>query len=380
MQVRYSEEARFEAAYQPPQNLWRLVIGLEQTFKRQEVAQPAVPIEETEPALEVDAAEEVDLQFDGEPLQRRFDQLRRQALKLVTDNQHSDVPVPYLLDRLREACGRKPIWGTTMKADDAARLGRLTTVLSVAKDGRRHSRAEKGDRAAFLRDLAEHATGFLAPIIREIHVYWNSPLLRPGVTFVDLPGIGVAGDVYKEVTRKWIVEEARAVVLVVDNRGVKEADAELLRRSDFLTRLLFSVDDPKADPVVLVVAVTQLDSPAVDRYFQNQAKKKREHLADVRGETIEFVKNQMRQQLLSAWAREGQATRTGHQRVVDYVIDHLQVFPVQSNSPRTGCDKPVAWTWRLPRHRPEMFRKPHRSSVCVPACSSCSPCAPTRRK
>jgi len=330
MQVRYSEEARFEAAYQTPQNLWRLVFGLEQTFKRQEVAQPAVPIEETELALELDAGDEVELQLDGEPLERRFDQLRRQALKLVTDNQHSDVPVPYLLDRLREVCGRKPIWGTALKPDDAVRLARLTTVLGVGKDGRRHSRAEKGDRVAFLRDLAEHATGFLAPIIREIHVYWNSPLLRPGVTIVDLPGIGVAGDVYKEVTRKWIVEKARAVVLVVDNRGVKDADAELLRRSDFLTRLLFSVDDPKADPAVLVVAVTQLDSPAVDRYFQNQAKRKREHLADVCSETVELVKNQMRQQLLSAWAREGQATRTGHRRVVDYVVDHLRVFPVSA--------------------------------------------------
>src|SRR5713226_10597054 len=70
MQVRYSEEARFEAEYQPPQNLWRLVFGLEQTFKRQQVAQPAVPIEDTEPALEID--EVVDLQLDGEPLETQF--------------------------------------------------------------------------------------------------------------------------------------------------------------------------------------------------------------------------------------------------------------------------------------------------------------------
>jgi Dynamin family len=333
MQVRYSQEARFEAEYQPPQNLWRLVFGLEQTFKRQQVAQPAVPIEDTEPVLEIDdvmTEVEADLQVEGEPLERRFDQLRRQAQKLVTGNQHADVPVPYLLDRLREVCGRHPIWGTAPKSEDALRLQRLTEVLAAAKDGRRHTCAENGDRAAFLRDLADHASGFLAPIIREIHVFWNSPLLCQGVTLVDLPGVGVAGDVYKEVTRKWIVEKARAVVLVVDNRGVKEADAELLRRSDFLTRLLFSVDDPKADPAVLVAAVTQLDSPAVDRYFQNQGKKKREHLADVFGETIDLVKNQMRQQLLSAWAREGQATRVGHERVVDYVVDHLQVFPVSA--------------------------------------------------
>ena len=333
MQVRYGEEARFEAEYQPPHKLRKLVFGLEETFKRQQKAQPAVPIEDTEPILKIDevmAELAVDLQDESEPLERRFDQLRRQAQKLVTDNQHADVPVPYLLDRLREVCGQVAIWGTTPKSEDALRLQRLAEVLAAAKDGRRHSCSENGDRAAFLRDLAEHATGFLAPIIREIQVFWNSPLLRPGITLVDLPGVGVAGDAYKEVTRKWIVEKARAVVLVVDNRGVKEPDADLLRRSDFLTRLLFSVDDPKADPAILLAAVTQLDSPAVDRYYQHPAKKKRDHLVDVFGETIALVKNQMRQQLLSAWAREGQTTRAGHEQVVDYVVDNLWVFPVSA--------------------------------------------------
>ena len=85
MQVRYSEEARFEAEYQTLQNLWRLVFGLEQTFKRQEQAERAVPIDDTEPAPESDeliAGEEADPQLDGEPLERKFDQLRRQAQKL----------------------------------------------------------------------------------------------------------------------------------------------------------------------------------------------------------------------------------------------------------------------------------------------------------
>jgi hypothetical protein len=270
MEVRYGAEARFEAEYQPPQNVWRLVFGLEQTFKRQQAAQPVQPAEDNESALDLDErmAEEVaELQLEDEPAEKRFDRLRRQALKLVTDDQHGDVPLPYLLDRLRELCGRKPIWGTTTRAADASRLRRLVDALAIAKEGRRHKCSENGDRAAFLSELAEHATGFLAPIIREIHVFWNSPLLRPGLALVDLPGVGVAGDVYKEITRKWIVEKARAVVLIVDNRGVKEPDAELLRRSDFLTRLLFSVDDPKADPVVLVAAVTQLDNSAVDRYY-----------------------------------------------------------------------------------------------------------------
>src|SRR5271154_2782361 len=131
MQVRYSEEARFEVEYQPPQNLWRLGFCLEQTFKRQQVAQPVLPAENIESAPEIDevlAEDEADLQLDDERLQGRFDRLRQQAQKLVTDNQHADVPIPYLLDRLREVCGRNPIWGTTPNADDTVRLAAVTSM------------------------------------------------------------------------------------------------------------------------------------------------------------------------------------------------------------------------------------------------------------
>jgi hypothetical protein len=82
------------------------------------------------------------------------------------------------------------------------------------------------------------------------------------MVMVDLPGVGVSGDVYKEVTKRWISEEAKAIVLVVDNRGIKEPDADLLRSSGFLTRLLFSHDEQKHDPAILIVAVTQLRADA----------------------------------------------------------------------------------------------------------------------
>ena len=331
MEIQYSEVPAFEAEYQSQQNLWRLVFGLEQSFTRRQAAQPAVPVEEADLVVESEAGDDEDEpQPEGEQAESRFDVARRQAQKMVRDTQEGNLPVPYLLDRLREVCDRKPIWGTSRDPGDEARLNRLREALAIAKEGQGHRATENGDRSAFLRDLAEHATGFLAPMIRELRVYWNSPLLQPGITLIDLPGVGVAGDVYKMVTRKWIVEKARAVVLVVDNRGVKEADAELLRRSDFLTRLLFVVDDPREDPVVLIAAVTQLDSSAEDRYHQNSARRKREHLADVSAESVGLVKSQMRQQLLSAWSRDGQVGHARQERVVDAVVEQLRVFPLSA--------------------------------------------------
>jgi predicted GTPase len=329
MEVRHGHEARFEVEYQSPQNLWPLVFGLEQTLRRKQGVQPAG---ESEAVAEGAIREEelAELQLSDEAAENRFERSRRQALKLITDDQNGDTPLPYLLDRLRELCGQRPIWGTATTPTDEARMQRLMSVLAAAKEGRSYKCAEKADRSTFLRELAVHATGFLAPIIRKISIFWNSALLQPSLTLIDLPGVGVAGDVYKEVTRRWIVEKARAVVLVVDNRGVRESDAELLRRSDFLTRLLFSVDDPMADPVILVAAVTQLDSSAEDRYFQSQTKKKREHLADVFLETIELVKKQMRQELLSVWTKDGQPPRAGQAKVIDHLISNLRVFPVSA--------------------------------------------------
>ena len=91
------------------------------------------------------------------------------------------------------------------------------------------------------------------------------------------PGVGVAGDAYKQTTRKWINERAKAVVLVVDRAGITESSVDLLRTSEFLTRMLFSADERSHDPVVLAVAVARLDDVAEDEWAKNKSRKKAEH-------------------------------------------------------------------------------------------------------
>src|SRR5262245_21260224 len=193
MQVRFSEEPAFEAEYQPPKNLWQLVFGVEQTYRRKLGAANVDPnVADTLLELPSDLAPEWDDgASDASDGQSRVEALRKQAQLLVTGGQDGDASTEYLLDCLREVLGQKRVWATTLAERDASRLCRLRDVLSLAKAGRVHRRAENNDRRAFLADLSDHASGFLAPLIRELRVFWNSELLQPGLTLVDLPGIGI---------------------------------------------------------------------------------------------------------------------------------------------------------------------------------------------
>src|SRR5204862_6209628 len=106
-------------------------------------------------------------------------------------------------------------------AEDEERIRGIATALSLAKEGKMHRREfSGGDAPAFRRDLGQHASGFLAPLIKELHVRWHSPLLESGMVLVDLPGVGVAGDVYKQTTREVVNEKGKAVVLVVERAGL----------------------------------------------------------------------------------------------------------------------------------------------------------------
>src|SRR4029077_7543009 len=95
--------------------------------------------------------------------------------------------------------------------------------------------------------------------------------LAKGITLVDLPGVGIARDQNTGVTREWIREKADALVLVVDHRGMTESLAEALRKSEFLNSLLYSVDEPENDPIVMV-AITRIDDIAQGRYRQDRSK------------------------------------------------------------------------------------------------------------
>jgi hypothetical protein len=150
------------------------------------------------------------------------------------------------------------------------------------------------------------------------------------MVLVDLPGVGIAGDVYKEATRKWIVERAKAVVLVVGRAGLTQAAADLLRTSDFLTRLLFYRDDRTDDPVVLTVAMTHVDDVADTEYAKDKSRKKYVHLAEQFELARIRIRQQLHQELGRVWESGDEKVRTAQREVIDALSSDALVFPVSA--------------------------------------------------
>ena len=263
LSVRRGSPTGFEVDYHKPGQLWRLATALEWGFRDQLSTENAdedqTSILEVPSFTEEEESELRDLALhedadDRSPLQS----YRKQAQLLIRGDQDSQIDVFYLIDALRIALEKPPKWGTELQEQDEGRVRRIRDVLT---SGRYKCPGSVSD-GKFRQELEIHATGFLAPLIKYMSVTYESDTLPDGVELVDLPGLGVAGDVHKEVTTRWIREtKARSVVLVVGHRGIHDAEAQLLLQSGFLNSLLYS-----NGPVCLIVAVVRIDEIAGTRY------------------------------------------------------------------------------------------------------------------
>lgn len=330
--VRHGTEAGFEVQYHPFRNLWRLIFSLEQTHKA-ELARidptREYPVLDEDPTGNTEeAAEPLDTEPEEGDASAKRVAYRKLAQLLVTGGQDNHAELTYLIDCLREAVGKDRVFSTTTRDGDRARIDAIRAAIELAKVGQTKIRRGAPQDRPFLLELRNHASGFLAPLVKDLTVYWNSPLLASGVTLVDLPGVGISEDVYRDVTRKWVRERAEAVVVVVDHRGITEAVADLLRKSEFLNRLLYSAEDPTCDPV-LMVAIAKIDDIADTRYAEDDTRPRRDHFADVCAESIPTIREQVGRQLEAVWS-SSQGLGDAQRRVVDNILGTLQVHPLSA--------------------------------------------------
>lgn len=331
--VRFSEQPMLEVEYHGPGRVLQTIFGLEQMY-REELGH----VEKTEDLdttdvdeTELVAPESAEVTDDGvasdvnERLEKR-EAFRRRAQLMVAGNQNEARELKYLLDSLRQAAGGARTWGSSPDARDAARLEGLARALGHGK--RKQKFIANAHMEGFSKILADHASGYLAPLIKTIELGWNTPLLREGITIVDLPGVGVSGDVHREITRRWIREHADALVLIVDHRGLNEPVAEALRQSEFLNTLLYSSDEPEDDPVV-IVAVTRMDDVAQSQYQQDKTKRKYEHFLDAAEEARSKVRHQVETSLQNTWL-SGTDIPEARRQVVMNLLATLRVCPVSA--------------------------------------------------
>lgn len=241
----------------------------------------------------------------------------------------------YLTTGLRRILGLPPKENVAFDPSEEKRIASLRSALDRAKKGEVVRVGLDHDQGLFFQQLRDHAAGFLAPLIKTIEVGWAAEVLRAGPQLVDLPGLGVANDEYRQVTQKEI-REAKAVVLVVDRSGVTEASADLLRSTGFLNSLLHETGNDQAEPVLLVVAVVKLDLTADDEkkqarlLGQGQSKRWLDHFDDVCLRAESMIQGQLRDELQKLLETGSQANREDKEAMVGRILSSLRIVPVSA--------------------------------------------------
>jgi GTP-binding protein EngB required for normal cell division len=361
-EVRYSDERRFRVVYHPRRRLWNLAFALEARLRAERRAagrqlSASVPtsageaedppsdliaeLTQEDVAESLTAAQLVPPQTDAGAEEQGKDSMEgliKQAKNVVCGNQFAERPLEYLVDALRLACGQKPAWGSTIEASDQARVSRVQKILKEAKADRIYERREGDNLRGFQEDMSAHAAGFLSPLIERIEVGWPSQLLKSGVVLVDLPGVGIAQDAYRDVTKSYVRDKARAVIVTVDRAGPTESTVDLLRTSGYWERLVGTADDPGSDACAMLIAVTRVDD-VTQTEWQNQLSglepgapkpKKREVFARL----VEEFKPRMKAQIVEQLGKIGDSSNVSvnaaRAQARQSILDGLEIHPVSA--------------------------------------------------
>jgi GTP-binding protein EngB required for normal cell division len=355
-EVRYSEERRFRVTYHPRGHLWKLAFALEARLNANKRAAnkaldgdgAALHAPGSDLASELTAAdleEAMDrVTVDPDPgdmdalPQDGLDGYIKQAKNIVCGNQFADRPLSYLVDALRLACGQEVRWGSQIDAADLVRIERVQQVLKSPKGNRSYELREGVDKRVFQQDMMDHAAGFLSPLIERIEVGWPSDLLKAGIVLVDLPGVGIAQDAYRDVTSSYVRDKARAVIVTVDRAGPTESTVELLRTSGYWERLVGASDDPASDACAMLIAVTRVDDVTQTEWENRVAAlppgaprpRKREVFAQLVEEFKPRMKAQISEQLGKIGESSNDSVNTAREQARASILESLEIHPVSA--------------------------------------------------
>ena len=347
-EVHYDSTPSFVAEYHDLAHLrtllLRLVFALKHVRQRPDDRAPsdsAGALNELDEATREELVAEFeapDAEQSSEHKESAFKGYLKQAAQIITGNQLLSHSTDYLIDALRVTCGEQPVNNTVLDAADALRIAGVQRALKCAERKQLYERREDGDPRAFALELKDHAAGFLAPLIKTFRVGWPSDLLKHGVNLVDLPGVGIAQDVYRSITQTYIRDIARAVILVVGREGPTAEAVDLLRTSGYWNRLVGASDDPDSDPCTLLIAVTKVDDVAGEEWRNYSEDDPRPKKREVYTRLVDQFKTRMRAQLAD---QLGSIGITQNETVVaalssarEQILATLDVHPVSATEYR----------------------------------------------
>jgi len=336
-EVQYSAMPYFRVRYHKRARLWQVVFALER-LNQLSISQGNASEENPSGSSDLDIDEEsrrsVSADLDPATGEGRSAYFISTAQQIVAGSQFDKRSLPYLIDALRLACGYKLLFESQFADADLGRIERVKTVLRLADEDRTHEREGGADRE-IVSELKEHAAGFLAPLVEEIRVGWPSALLAQGIILVDLPGVGIAKDAYRQVTQDYIRNQAQAVILTVDKSGLTAEALDLLKTSGYWARLVGAADDPDADPCKLFIAVTKVDDVATADYMNWSADAgTRPPKREIYAQLVEKFKSQMRSQTVGQLEEmSGSSTalmENARLTAKETILRDLEIFPVSA--------------------------------------------------
>lgn len=246
--------------------------------------------------------------------------LTRLAKQLASGSQFGQMQLGEVCSFLEQCCGsvhESPSW---RHGSDRVRSVRRVAAFG---DAGKQIEFEAGlDLPALVLALAEHGGGALSPLTASLELGWDAPLLEAAVTLVDLPGLGIANDLYPLATRA-AASATASLLLVVDRSGLSEAGAELLE-SIFGSFAETSPDNELAAPS-LIVAVTKLDQVVAEGML---AAGQKAGWHDACGAAGLRARELVRSQLQGEVTRRNSRTAARMRRAVDQA-PIVPVFPME---------------------------------------------------
>ena len=304
--VRYAPDRYFRATYLSVEKLDQLRYLLEYYYQSQNGSGGHPQVDRPPDLAAVDRRDHREAEDDVDDaaehgVSPRLESQIRTASLLVRGSPTALRDVPYLVDCIRAALRKQPLFGREPEQRDAPRVARISRAVALA--GARKPFYASGSSNDVRKALRFHVSGHLSPLVENLEVGYDSGLLRSGLTVVDLPGLGISNDEYRRVTQSWVRERAKAVVLVVDRSGITQESADLLRSSGFFSRLAHAAHDPSVDPVKLFVIAVKIDLSANDAWREERdddpetARAWVEHFATLQAEMKNRIRSEVALQL-----------------------------------------------------------------------------------
>lgn len=334
-EVHYAAVPQFIVNYHDRASLWRMVFGIESqmTPDTQTIKESANKNKQEQSSIIENTVNKLNRKEKEEESKQNFENNLRITRLLVTGDQFSSASPAYVIDALRLACAYEPKWNQSISEGDQIRIQGIKNALNCAETKTAYKRTlQSDDRQDFMRDLRDHAAGFLSPLIRNVQVGWPSTLLQSGLILVDLPGIGVASDIYRNVTQSYIQEKARAIILVVDRAGPTETTINILKTTGYWNRLIGASDDPESDLCSMRIVVTKVDDVASEewRNATEPRPRKREIFARFVEDFKARMKNQITEQLNSMEKSSDEEVNAARLIAKNSILDHLEIHPVSA--------------------------------------------------